>query len=411
VPRPAVVGSVAGVVAAAWLYALSGFMFVRPGSALTERRDVLFQSDTGYWITAYSRGVERVSSFTHPLLGVVWAPGPRLLYRLLRRVLSDAEAATVAGRAFTALVAAAGVAALFAAAACRGAPAAALALLLPTYLLFTDQVLVALPEHFALSQALLSIAFALLVVGLRPGAQLASLGVLAVAAGGVTVTNAAFPLAAAGLVVRRHADRRRQGQMAAAAILLAATAAAALGAVLLASPGARQRLVWRIGPWLTARPLREPGLAVRLALRGLVDPAIGPTPVVDRNNDAHLPMVTYQPTYAPYALWPYDRLQSVAAVVWILLLIPSGVRACRDRQTRPYAALLLGWIAFNTILHNVWGDEYFLFSTHWSWALFALVLLAAPRFRGPPLACLVAPLVAGQMHTLIALHRVLSTIG
>jgi hypothetical protein len=410
VPRPAIVGSVAGVVAAAWLYALSGFMLVRPGSLLTERRDVLFQSDTGYWIAAYSRGVERVSSFTHPLLGVLWVPGPRLLYLLLRRVLPDAEAATVAGRTFTALLAAAGVAALFAAAARRGASGRVLALLLPAYLLFTDQVLVALPEHFALSQALLSIAFALLVVGLRPGTQLASLGVLAAATGGVTVTNAAFPLAAAGLVVRSHADRRRQRQTAAAAILLAATAAGVLGAVLLASPAAWQRLVWRVGPWLTARPLRDPGFAARLALRGLVDPAIGPTPVVDRNNDWHLPMVTYQPTYAPYALWPYDRFQSVAAVAWIVLLATSGVRAYRDPTTRPYTGLLLGWIAFNTVLHNVWGDEYFLFSTHWSWALFALVLLAAPHWRWPAVACLTAPLAMGQVHTLFAVHRVLATI-
>src|SRR5579875_1460820 len=305
-------------------------MLVRPGSLLTERRDVLFQSDTGYWIAAYSRGVERVSSFTHPLLGVLWVPGPRLLYLLLRRVLPDAEAATVAGRTFTALLAAAGVAALFAAAARRGASGRVLALLLPAYLLFTDQVLVALPEHFALSQALLSIAFALLVVGLRPGTQLASLGVLAAATGGVTVTNAAFPLAAAGLV--------------------------------------------------------------------------------DRNNDWHLPMVTYQPTYAPYALWPYDRFQSVAAVAWIVLLATSGVRAYRDPTTRPYTGLLLGWIAFNTVLHNVWGDEYFLFSTHWSWALFALVLLAAPHWRWPAVACLTAPLAMGQVHTLFAVHRVLATI-
>ncbi|HLK10388.1 MAG TPA: hypothetical protein VKW76_03325 [Candidatus Binatia bacterium] len=408
--RAAIVGACAGLAAAAWLYALSGLMFVRPGSELTRRRDVLFQSDAGYWIAAYASGGERVSSFTHPLLGALWEPGPRLLYLALRHVLPDEDAVLVAGRAFTALVAAAGVAALFGAAARHGASTRVLALLLPVYLLFTDQILVSLPEHFALSQALLSIAFALLVAAPRPATQLAGLGLLAVAAGGVTVTNAVFPLAAAGLVVHRHVSPRRWRQTVTAVAVLGLVAAAALGAALLASPTARQRLVWRVAPWLTARPLRDPGAAGRLAFRGLVDPAIGPTPAVDRNNDWHLPMVTYQPTYATYALWPYDGLQSTAVVAWLLLLGTSVVRAGWDPGTRPYVGLLLGWIAFNTVLHNFWGDEYFLFSTHWSWALFALVLLAAPRLRWPAVACLTVALVAGQVHTLIEVRHVLAAI-
>ena len=36
--------------------------------------------------------------------------------------------------------------------------------------------------------------------------------------------------------------------------------------------------------------------------------------------------------------------------------------------------ILLSWIAFNVVFHNFWGDEFFLFSPHWSWALLALLL-------------------------------------
>lgn len=63
---------------------------------------------------------------------------------------------------------------------------------------------------------------------------------------------------------------------------------------------------------------------------------------------------------------------------------------------------------FNLLFHNMWGDEFFLFSPHWSWALMLVVLLGSrglPVWTVAPAALLMLP---GQLSTLDAIRRLLS---
>jgi hypothetical protein len=72
--------------------------------------------------------------------------------------------------------------------------------------------------------------------------------------------------------------------------------------------------------------------------------------------------------------------------------------------------LPLGWLLFNVVLHNIWGDEFVLYSPHWSWALMAIVILGARDLSRRFIAAIVVPVVASQIYTLFAIKQALQTI-
>ncbi len=79
-------------------------------------------------------------------------------------------------------------------------------------------------------------------------------------------------------------------------------------------------------------------------------------------------------SYEPLSLSGYGPIQGVAAVCGAFYA--SSVRAAlAEKKVRLSARFALGWIGFNCIFYKPWGDEYFLFSPHSSWALMVIVVL------------------------------------
>jgi hypothetical protein len=115
-------------------------------------------------------------------------------------------------------------------------------------------------------------------------------------------------------------------------------------------------------------------------------------------------------TYEPLDLTNYNWIQIVGVVAWLVLLFKCLSNGLRDTYTRPFVWILLGWMLFTEVLHNVWGTELILYAPHWSWTLFALVLLGA---RNLPLRFLVPVSVAiiiGESYTIAAIRSALATI-
>jgi hypothetical protein len=315
--------------------------------------------------------------------------------------------AILLGKLLNALAGAVGTGALFYTAIGRGLDWFRCTLLLPVYLLFTANLLAALPEHFGLSTGLLAVCWAVYASGMTPRRKVVWLAGLSVAAGGVTLTNFLFPAVCLAWVWWTH-----RGEPWARSAWLVWPLRLGVLAVLLAFGLAVTLVMHGI---MTRRPLlfadsmrylnwrlfRDPAGAVEYSLAGLVFPAIGPVPhVTTAPQGQDLPMVSYE----PITFSAYTPATTVALTAWLLLLSACAAAAVHQPARRSLALPLFAWLAFNLLFHNVWADEFFLFSTHWSWALMALVLTGATGIPRWLVLGLVLAIVPGQIVALLSIR-------
>jgi hypothetical protein len=167
----------------------------------------------------------------------------------------------------------------------------------------------------------------------------------------------------------------------------------------------RRSTGWLFLTFFNNRILHDPREAGMYAILSLVHPAIGPNPSVVEIYRG-LSMVSYN----PFTITRYSWIQGVGVIAWVTLLFRCARKGLQEDRTRPYVWLLLSWLLFNAILHNLWGDEFFLYSPHWSWALMGLILLGARHVSLRFIAAMVIPLVVAQIHTLLAIRSALRSI-
>jgi hypothetical protein len=436
-PRHAVfIAGTIGLASVLWFALLSGWLGVVPGSVMVKRQNVLFNSDTNSWIDEMAHGHEPSTKAVHPLQVYLWRPPCQALAHLFQLFLPPERAGLLAARLLVALVAGTGVGFLALVALRNGVELTQCLLLFSMYLLFTSSSTIALPEHFGISNGLLSIAFAVPIVIAHPRVRTAVLAALVPLCGGTTITNLLFPLASLYQYSVRSARTRR-------AILAAAPVAVGVAIFLFADsqnvvlshrailpayiPGitrlyAKSTMIHsHVFDYLHLRLLLNPQSATVYAIFALVAPAIGPTPVVRTIKGVE--MVTYESSgrplhWSPFGvtgsdgvhLGDYWGVQAVGAATWIVLLLWCSYQALRDRGTRSLVWLPVGWILFNIVFHNIWGDELFLYAAHWSWALMGLVILGARRLSRTAAASLVIPVMVSQVYTLLRIKSALLTI-
>ena len=375
-------GLVVACVAATWLFLLSGWLGVRPGRPAAMRCDVIFQSDAGVRIGDTITGKNSFGMGTHPLIGTVW---PKLLGAINRQFAEPELASVFVCRAAAALGAGIGLGILFG---ClhrigwsRGRCSAAAALLFAS----SYQVVACLPDHFALSSGILPASFGIYLLAWqgtlsRRGAT-GLLAAFAALASGICLTNGLWAcLLLAGL----HLERRTVSWKAAVLASMAGIAILSLALVLVQRHGFRLPILWQAKQWLNLRILHDPPGAALRSVRGTVDPIVAPSPAIDTNNFDGVPMLTFEPS-AGMPIWPFDITRTLAAASWLAFLALS----LAVRWTPPVRLLAI-WIGWNLFFHNIWGDEFFLYSPHYGWAL-ALLPFVSPvfRWRYLPLAGLV----------------------
>jgi hypothetical protein len=404
---------IAAVVTAGWLFALSGWVGAIPGEPVGSRIDAYFQNDAGGRIADAVAGTNARAAVVHPLFFFVFTLPIHLLTKLLAGMIAPEVTALYAGRVYAAVAAGVGIGRLSAALVRAGVSPIRLAMCAPLLLLGTSQTLASLPDHFALSFGVLSAAFGVFLddrngFGRHTWWKLVGLTALA---GGITVTNVVFP---AGLIAWRWVAKRGsipRWVWPTVAVVLAGGVAFG-GWVSRFDPNDHSNpLVWRVRGYLSGRVLNDPGGAAARAFRGFVDVTVGPTPAIDTNNYYKYPMLTYEPTTAAYSAWPYDAVQGIAVGVWLGLLATTIGLAIRDPHTRWPAVVLLGWAGGNVVFHVLWGDEFFLYTPHYSWAVATVAVIGLRQV--PVWVTLPAVLViaVGQGYTLVRIREAVGMLG
>jgi hypothetical protein len=407
--------TVTGFVAVVWFLLLSGWLGATPGSVMMKRQNVLFNSDTSIWVERMSGDARPSRRLIHPLEVTLWRPPCRALFHLLTIFLPPDYAAVFAVRLLVAIIAGAGVGFMAFAALHNGIKLTPYILLFIMYLLFSTNSTVSLPEHFGVSNGLLSIAFAVPFIVANARIRTTVLAALVVLCGGTTITNAVFPI---GSLVHFYLKSMRLKLG-----LLLVAIPAALGASYFVSTRS-----WTIHSVFSAgsnlRLLHHPLSAGVYAIYALVCPAVGPTPRVLRVPGWD--MVSYEPALEPLRLSYYfgvprhslhlafavglTWLPAIGAAAWLALLLISIYRGLKEERTRFHLWLLLGWLLCQIVFHNFWGDEFMLFAPHWSWALMGLVVLGARDFSRRFIATMFVPIVISQIYTLLAIRSALLTI-
>ncbi len=401
-PLPArahIIAVAIGLAAVIWFVLLSGWMNSVPGSVVVKRQNVLFNSDSSIWLERIVGNSKSPEALVHPLEIVFWRPPVRALQHLLEVFMPADYAGIFAARLVVALVHGAGVGFLALLALRIGVKLPQCILLFIIYLLFTSNVTASLPEHFGISNGLLSITFVVPTLLAGMGTTTAFLAVMVVLCGGTTITNALYPLAA----LWQYSFKTMRARVA----ILATVIPAGLGVFLFLYLKS-YTMHHFVSAYATFRLLHDPLRACVYAIYTVLSPAIGPTPRIMR--EPGWDMVSYEPAHDVLRLSYYLGFQAIGAIAWLVLLVRCTIRGLQQERTRLYVWLPLGWVLFSAVFHNIWGDELLLFSPHWSWALMALVILGARDLSLKFTATVFVPLVASQVYTLFTIKSALDTI-
>lgn len=391
---------IASIVAGAWFLVLSHRLDFRPNRLPVEKNDVLFNSDAASWI-GWLSGNERQlrPSPLHALVNVVWRPLGRTLFAAYHMFLPHEEARVLAARTLVAAVAGVGFGSMALLAVLGGLSAGKRGILLCVYPLFSANLLVVSPEHWGLSNGLLSVAGLVVWMDLNRRTKIGSLVLLTILLGGTTITNAIYPGFALLYELTRPVEAGKsrwlvralmsRKALVIASLVVLVVLGAAIPAVKVIAARA-PNLAGHISSDLHLRILRDPMRAFVDILSEFVYPAVAPLPETKPD----------RLTYLHYEKCSWGPPQVIAALAWIVLLGRCAAALARREETRGYLQGLIGWVLVNSALHSIWGDEVFLYTPHWSWCLAAVVFLGARDLSVPFLAIAGLLIIPGQIQTL-----------
>lgn len=379
-------------------FLLSRYLLVSPDTEVTLRNNVLFETDSGVRLRYLTQPGMRPASLTefmqHPAFFLVWRPVGLALTKLFGLFTSGSQAAVLAVQALICSAAAVGQAMLYATVRRFGASRASALLPVLLLTLATSATLVVVPEHWAMAQGLmLSACFVAAWPGRPDRRRIIVLAALLALIAATTVTNivlgAALAIPVAAAAGMRRPDRR----------VLTGLGFAAVVSVIAA--GFVVRSLPNIAGFLNLRLAEAPLRALEYGAFGLIAPIVGPVPYASIERQ-HLAL-----SYEPVSFGMYSTLQWIGVVAWCILLVLGASRALRDRQTRPLAAALVAWVGFNLVFHNLWGDEFFLYSAHWAWALVLLVAIGLRHLRLRVLLPVTCLIVIGQIAAMTTIGQML----
>lgn len=381
-----------------------------PGRAIASRTDVYFQSDAGGLVEDAIENYDQRARGVHPAIYPLWTKPLHWLASKLSPQLPMITTATYASRLLVNFASGIGIGGLASVLRRRGFSTGKLAIFVVLMVVSFGNTLAAIPDHFGLSLGAFAASLAVYLHPSTPRRRAFLLVICMMLAASITITNLLFSaLLLAAIALREMTITWRAWCL---VMLLALAVLGGATAVYLSRSDLQARVEERIHLYLNWTLTRDPPKAAAMIMRSSIDSVVGSTPAVSsESNLERLPMLTYQPPGRPYLLWPYSTLQSIAVVAWLMILAVGVVRGLSQTHWKLPVALLLMWWIWNAVFHTVWGDEYFLYTPHYAWALLTAAFLGWQSLPTRGLGLLCTPIVLANVVTLRQCREMLDTFA
>jgi hypothetical protein len=158
--------------------------------------------------------------------------------------------------------------------------------------------------------------------------------------------------------------------------------------------------------------LKTPSAALTYGALLFVYPIVAPEPrLVSENawNGARAPRGGLMLSYDPWSIGDLRGYFGIAAAAWLVLL-GCAWKAMRSGTAASLLKLLACWIVLNVAFHVAWGDEPFLYTPHWAFALFFVALLGARQLSSRFTQAIAGALLIQQVITLASIRSAADTI-
>jgi hypothetical protein len=418
-PRAKFVGlTLVWAVIALAFFSFSYRLMALPDRTFATRSCALFHTDVREAVLTMRTSAP--TSVKHPLARELWWPTGYVTRNALEPLMPAETAKSIAACLAMALFASFGVLACALASSAFGAAPSRVLAVLPISALSTANVITLIPEYYGISYFLLSGTF-LAAVALRGRTRTVLLIVLTGLLAATTITNMIFGVLCL-LMPERGAEWGRPALFAMRAIVVALVMTST---VLLAgafggftsrfqeidrNPASQDRLTDSVLRSLRLGRIATPDRLLTYSGLAWVYPVVAPTPHIASVHP--FPTIVQRPTssssdgrldlsYDPWTPQDYGIVNGVSAIAWGAFLIWSTMALFRaGGEARTALGVLSIWICGNILVHLVWGDEMFMYSPHWSWAVAAIPLLAAKWVPVPALLGISVIVGTGQVVTL-----------
>ena len=146
------------------------------------------------------------------------------------------------------------------------------------------------------------------------------------------------------------------------------------------------------------RLVRDPIKGMLYSLWGTVAPVIPPIPTF------RLFGLTRGLTYEPVSFRQFSLFQWPGILAW-WTVIAHGICSRWERHERFLTISCFAWLIWNLVFHNLWGDEFFLFSPHWVWCLWLLFGMGFRKLKSRIVPVVAACIILAQVIGWVSLLR------
>ncbi|WP_375750162.1 hypothetical protein [Vibrio sp. HN007] len=385
----------------AWIYFLSSYLHVIPNGIAIQINDAIFHLDTSIWINRIENPNWTEISVSHPLRPFIWA---ELARYLSLTVDTDLGVSAVYGaKLLNALLF--GVALVCLTSFSKQLLNDNIKVFLICFftMMCSTVAVVATPDHFGISFSLLIISVYFAHLDKNLGYLIFLQILMLVLLGGTTITNALFPsLMICYLLYRENATivniyRKYRAKINTVAFILVSVA------ILFVLVSKWDRLASGDSyfvKFFNFRLIDEPLVAIQYSLSAIIYPIVSVAPHI----------VESRVSLEPINFSNINPFNIFTSLIWLYCLIKGVSLMWQSSTSRLLLLALSAWLFFNIILHNLWGDEFFLFSPHWTISLLVSFIYFAKKTKLTALLLLITPLLLGQLLFFIKVENLLSLL-
>lgn len=355
-----------GLGAGLWIFWLSGYMAVVNGGVTSLTINVLFNADASLWIDRINKIGKPFwmeFSVSHPFRPFLMGVPARGIAFFCSLFLDHLSAAIVAAKLFNAIFFALSISAVSFLGFFWKINYWKILAVVAFFCLFSSNSVVAAPDHFGVSMSLMLISAVAAVVIQKTSSSLKFQVIFSLLIFGVTSTNIVFSILVIVYILNRDSIVDVGGILKKKVVYVSLFSIGILSFSFLfwLTRGKSSSMILGLTHF---RIFLDPFSAFQYLIAGFVFPVFSPLPTVAEG------LVSFE----PIKIVNLNFLYCFFAMMWIFYLIFFFLKEFKKSKLSVFVLVLFPWILFNIVFHNIWGDEFFLYSPHWSW-VFLLFLL------------------------------------